>query len=239
MFRLSAFRTALFATVALAGLAGPATAQTVQMFDEAPPLEVLRGIMVPESTGGLTRRIVIPRPDITNSAVQPAAMSNPMPATQPSAAQPFATPATPAAARPMPTAAPTAPAVQPAAPASEPAAAPATHAKPGIVGFRVNFAFDSDALAPAYRTFVERIGQLMQEEPQVRIRIEGYTDAVGSDSYNRDLSERRGLAVAKYLVQHMGVDAERLTIVGKGKSEPLVADPFDPANRRVQFVRVD
>ena len=37
----------------------------------------------------------------------------------------------------------------------------------------------------------------------------------------------------------MGIAPNRLVVAGKGKSEPLVADPFDPANRRVQFVRVD
>jgi outer membrane protein OmpA-like peptidoglycan-associated protein len=215
MARLPSSRAALVACAALAGLAAlsaPAAAQTVQMFDEAPPLSVLRAIMIPESTGGATRRIVMPSVNLSDPAVQHAAMSTSAPA-------PAGTPA---------------PAATPAA-AEVPAPA---KPKPGIVGFRINFAFDSDVIAPAYRGFVERIGQLLQEEPQVKLRIEGHTDAVGSDAYNNDLSLRRAVAVANYLVQDMGIAPARLTVAGKGKSEPLVADPYDPANRRVQFVRV-
>jgi outer membrane protein OmpA-like peptidoglycan-associated protein len=227
MARLPSSRTALVACAALAGLAAlaaPAAAQTVQMFDEAPPLEVLRSIMVPESHGGMTRRIVIPQANLSDPAMQPAAMSTPAPTSAPAPAA-----STPAVMR--------APAAV-AAPASA-APAPAKPAKPGIVGFRVNFAFDSDAIAPAYRDFVDRIGQLLQEEPQVKLRIEGHTDAVGADAYNNDLSLRRAVAVANDLVHRIGIAPDRLTVAGKGKSEPLAADPYDPHNRRVQFVRVN
>jgi outer membrane protein OmpA-like peptidoglycan-associated protein len=111
-------------------------------------------------------------------------------------------------------------------------------AEAGIVGFRINFALDSDAIEPAYRIFIERIGALMKEEPQVKLRIEGHTDATGPDDYNLGLSTRRGVAVAAYLVDRMGIDPDRLVVAGKGKTEPMTADPYDPRNRRVQFVRV-
>jgi outer membrane protein OmpA-like peptidoglycan-associated protein len=232
MSRLPTSRAALFACVALAGLAGltsRGSAQSVQMFDEAPPLEVLRNIMVPESHGGMSRRIIIPQLPNEAHMVRPAAISTPMPSAQPSQAAPAAAsmPAPAPAAMTMPM------------PKPMPAAAPDKPAGPGIVGFRINFAFDSDSVAPAYRSFVERIGQLMQEVPQVKLRIEGHTDATGPSDYNRDLSVRRGEAVAHYLVDHMGIAPNRLTVAGKGKSEPLVADPFNPRNRRVQFVRVN
>jgi outer membrane protein OmpA-like peptidoglycan-associated protein len=106
------------------------------------------------------------------------------------------------------------------------------------VGFRINFGFDSDAIPEHYRGFIDRIGELMQQEPELNLRIEGYTDASGPDDYNLALSSRRGAAVATYLVQQMGIDPHRLVVVGRGKSAPLTADPFDPNNRRVQFVRV-
>ncbi len=69
------------------------------------------------------------------------------------------------------------------------------------------------------------------------MRVEGHTDAVGSADYNVSLSERRALSVGEYLVK-MGVEPSRLMLIGKGMAEPLTQDPYDPANRRVQFVRV-
>jgi outer membrane protein OmpA-like peptidoglycan-associated protein len=84
---------------------------------------------------------------------------------------------------------------------------------------------------------IDEIAQLMKEAPQLKLRVEGHTDAVGSASYNGSLSERRALSVGEYLVKQ-GIDPSRLILVGKGMTEPLTRNPYDPANRRVQFVRV-
>ena len=241
-------RLALAAAASLHALllSGTAMAQSVQMFDEAPSLEQLRSIMIPESHGGLSRRIVLPQAAgvATSNPVQPAFAAAPAAsASQPAPRQvaeaeappPEARPATPVAYRPA------------HAPASHPhRATPATlsspneqQAAPEAVGFRINFAFNSDAIPAVYGVFLDRIAALMKEETQVRIQIEGHTDAAGSDAYNLDLSRRRALAVAEYLVQRQGIEPDRLSVEGKGKSEPLLADPYDPRNRRVQFVRVD
>jgi outer membrane protein OmpA-like peptidoglycan-associated protein len=79
----------------------------------------------------------------------------------------------------------------------------------------------------------------MQQEPSLSLLIEGHTDALGPDRYNFELSERRAIAVARYLVVHHGIAPERLQVAGKGKSEPLLSDPYDPRNRRVQFIRTE
>jgi outer membrane protein OmpA-like peptidoglycan-associated protein len=84
---------------------------------------------------------------------------------------------------------------------------------------------------------MDRIAELMKEAPQVKLRIEGHTDAAGSPGYNVSLSKRRALSVGEYLVSQ-GVDPSRLILVGKGMTEPLTRNPYDPTNRRVQFVRV-
>jgi outer membrane protein OmpA-like peptidoglycan-associated protein len=197
------------------GLASPAAAQGVQMFDQPPPLDQLRAIIIPQSGPGPSRRIVVPPISVPpDSNVQQAASRAPAPAAAPSAPAP--------AQAPQPTAAP------PAQP----------HAS-GVVAFRINFAFDSAAIAPSGLGFVERIGELLKSEPRLHLRIEGHTDAVGSNAYNQDLSVRRAAAVATYLESQMGIGADRLVVVGKGRSEPLVADPLAPANRRVQFSRVE
>jgi outer membrane protein OmpA-like peptidoglycan-associated protein len=112
---------------------------------------------------------------------------------------------------------------------TEPAKAPKT------VGFHIQFAFDSAGILPQSRPFLDQVGKVMQLEPRLAMEVEGYTDAKGSDSYNMALSQRRAEAVKDYLVQSWHVSADRLDAVGKGKAEPLVADPLAPENRRVQF----
>ena len=86
--------------------------------------------------------------------------------------------------------------------------------------------------------FVGRIAELMKETPALRLRVEGHTDAQGTPEYNLGLSKRRALAVAEYLVDHYDVAPERVVLVGKGMSEPMVGDGSDPRDRRVQFVRM-
>jgi outer membrane protein OmpA-like peptidoglycan-associated protein len=108
---------------------------------------------------------------------------------------------------------------------------------PGTVAFHVNFAFDSAMLPDQARPMIDMIAQLMKESPEIKIRVEGHTDAVGSAEYNNALSGRRALSVGEYLVQQ-GIEPSRLILIGKGMSEPCMQNRFDPANRRVQFVRV-
>jgi OOP family OmpA-OmpF porin len=68
-----------------------------------------------------------------------------------------------------------------------------------------------------------------------KFRIEGHTDASGRAATNQQLSERRAHEVVDYLVSTHGIDRTSLEAVGKGQSEPLIADnPRDPRNRRVR-----
>jgi len=86
--------------------------------------------------------------------------------------------------------------------------------------------------------FIDRI-ELLREQWQVKLQVEGHTDALGSDAYNLDLSQRRAAAVANYLVDRQGIEATRLVVLGMGEGAPLVENGYDPRNRRVQFARVD
>lgn len=214
-------------------LGGTAFGQTVQMFDSAPTLEQLRNIIIPESHGGMTRRIVLPQdtaPQVT-TPIQPVSASVPVMVTDPVSGRQNRERGGQTGAvleqQPAP------------ASAKAPSDAPSGRtARGGVVGFRINFAFNSNAIPAAYAVFIDRVGELMREEPQLKLRIEGHTDAVGSDRYNLALSQRRAIAVARYLVgQH--IEPERLSPVGKGKAEPLTSNPYDSRNRRVQFVRVE
>ncbi|HLO75769.1 MAG TPA: OmpA family protein [Magnetospirillum sp.] len=130
-------------------------------------------------------------------------------------------------------------AATPAAAISQPApevksAEPAA-AAPTTIGYRVPFAYNSAELLPEGRPFLDQLGQVMQSEPALALAVEGHTDAHGGDAYNMTLSQRRAKAVQGYLSSVWHIAPARLTVIGKGKTEPLSADPFAAENRRVQF----
>ena len=67
--------------------------------------------------------------------------------------------------------------------------------------------------------------------------IEGHTDGIGNDAYNKALSERRAETVRKELIAQHGADASRLEAVGFGKTQLLdKANAESRVNRRVKVV---
>ena len=113
---------------------------------------------------------------------------------------------------------------------------------PPVVGFVVQFGFDSTEIRPAAHPYLDEVGRMLNLErvSLKRLHIEGHTDSSGPAQYNQRLSERRAQSVANYLVQSHGVDPERLVTGGKGEGEPLKdRNPRDPLNRRVQFQSTD
>ncbi len=70
--------------------------------------------------------------------------------------------------------------------------------------------------------------------------VAGHTDAIGSEAYNQDLSERRAETIKRYLTDKYGISGTDLVAVGYGKSKPKDPNaPMDPINRRVQVVNMD
>jgi outer membrane protein OmpA-like peptidoglycan-associated protein len=108
--------------------------------------------------------------------------------------------------------------------------------------FLVRFAFDSTAILPESRPFLDRLGELLLSEQAQgrRVEIVGHADATGPERYNQRLSEARAEAVRGYLVAWYGVPSERLAVTGRGEREPRDGiDPADPTNRRVEFLPAD
>jgi outer membrane protein OmpA-like peptidoglycan-associated protein len=70
--------------------------------------------------------------------------------------------------------------------------------------------------------------------------VAGHTDAIGSEAYNQDLSERRADSIKRYLTEKYGIAGTDLVTVGYGKDKPKDPNaPMDPINRRVQVVNMD
>jgi outer membrane protein OmpA-like peptidoglycan-associated protein len=98
------------------------------------------------------------------------------------------------------------------------------------------FPFDSDQLQPNGRANLRELAASLQEYPGSEVLIVGHTDAVGTDSYNYTLSQRRSQAAASYLAS-LGVARSRVDTQGRGESEPVASNASDVGrqqNRRVE-----
>ena len=92
----------------------------------------------------------------------------------------------------------------------------------------------------AYNT-IDRLATVLKEAPDRTVVIEGHTDSVGSDDYNRQLSERRAAAVQTALLER-GVRSNQITAAGKGETFPVASNDNAAGrqqNRRVEMVFTD
>ena len=104
-----------------------------------------------------------------------------------------------------------------------------------------HFDFDKADLRPENRELLSRIAGILLVSNGYRLFIHGHTDDVGSEGYNRQLSERRAESVASYL-KSAGLDSGVIQTVGFGKSAPRAVGASSEArrkNRRVEIVLVD
>ena len=72
------------------------------------------------------------------------------------------------------------------------------------------FDYDSANLRPGATASLQKLGHLIQRNPQSVFRVEGHTDSFGSDQYNMDLSQRRAETVKTWLVGNMSIDLDRI-----------------------------
>ena len=100
----------------------------------------------------------------------------------------------------------------------------------------VLFRSGSFELLSGARERLAKVSGIVLAYPSLHVAVEGYTDSVGGDAYNQDLSEHRAQAVRDYFVQQ-GISADAIEARGFGKSEPIA--PNDTAEGRQQNRRVE
>ncbi|MEX2590866.1 MAG: OmpA family protein [Chitinophagales bacterium] len=109
---------------------------------------------------------------------------------------------------------------------------------------RIHFAFDRSNLNKKAKLSLDSVAIILLENEDFTMDVVGHTDSVGTLAYNMRLGKRRAQSAADYLVKK-GVEVDRMSIISKGKTEPLVPNsnpdgtdnPENRAkNRRVEFI---
>lgn len=105
----------------------------------------------------------------------------------------------------------------------------------------INFEFNSADLLEISFVELNRVVQLLKENPEIHVEIMAHTDDVGSDKYNNVLADKRAKSVVEYLIVN-GINGVRLVAKGYGESMPLVANDTEEnraINRRVEMKILD
>ncbi|HSY27807.1 MAG TPA: OmpA family protein [Burkholderiaceae bacterium] len=105
----------------------------------------------------------------------------------------------------------------------------------------VLFGTDQAHLNPDGMHTAQKLADVLKQNPQRTVLVEGYTDSTGTVSHNQELSERRADAVRTAL-QEMGIAGDRVTIHGYGPQYPVAANDTSmnrQLNRRVEIVLSD
>ena len=101
----------------------------------------------------------------------------------------------------------------------------------------VRFDYDSSLLSAGAKSILKKDAQILKDNPNVSIQVEGNCDARGGIQYNLALGQRRADSVEHYLADH-GIAQSRLATISYGKEKPLVSGDSEDAyakNRRANL----
>jgi outer membrane protein OmpA-like peptidoglycan-associated protein len=105
-----------------------------------------------------------------------------------------------------------------------------------IVLRNVFFDTDKSTLKPMSYTELDKLVEILNNNPKMKIEIGGHTDNVGTKTYNQKLSQSRAEAVVNYLISK-NISKDRLDFKGYGMDEPIASN--DTADGRAQNRRVE
>jgi outer membrane protein OmpA-like peptidoglycan-associated protein len=102
----------------------------------------------------------------------------------------------------------------------------------------VSFAKGKAQLRPGADRSIDQIAAFLNENPERRVQVEGFTDSHGTNDFNLELSQSRADAVAMAIIRR-GINAERVRAVGFGEGFPVASNSNDGSrqmNRRVEII---
>lgn len=105
---------------------------------------------------------------------------------------------------------------------------------PELILFDFNKYEVKDGIKPSLKTLAKALG----ENRDIKIKIDGYTDFIGSEGYNLELSVNRAKAIKNYLIAQGAID-NNISIEGYGKQNPIASNATEGGrakNRRVEFI---
>lgn len=106
-----------------------------------------------------------------------------------------------------------------------------------IAAYASFFDFNKDIVKDKYKPYIKKAADILNANPGIVVEVAGHTDAIGSDSYNMDLGQRRAEAIRALLVEY-GVAADRLKVKSYGESKPIASNKTAVGrakNRRVEI----
>jgi len=109
-----------------------------------------------------------------------------------------------------------------------------------LVTYGIYFDVNKDIVKPESFGTLKDIAAVLNEVPDVKVKIVGHTDSDGADATNLDLSKRRAASVKAELAKSFNVNGDRLITDGMGETQPVAQNdtPVNKAlNRRVEFIK--
>ena len=111
--------------------------------------------------------------------------------------------------------------------------------KAGFIALYINFETGKSDIKPESQPIVNQIVEMLKQNPDLKVSVEGHTDNVGSDKSNKTLSENRAKSVMTALVSG-GIEKSRLSSKGWGATKPIEDNSTEEGrykNRRVEIVK--
>ncbi len=107
-----------------------------------------------------------------------------------------------------------------------------------IVLENIFYDFDKADIRPDAAEELDKLVQILEDNPRISIELSSHTDSRGNDAYNEDLSQRRAQSAVNYIISK-GIDKSRITARGYGESRPVVrnakTEDEHQRNRRTEF----